>query len=93
MAHPTQQSYCMTKAIKTLDSVPLSGSIADSDLHGLSSLATQFYTLWGSSLYSGKTFGELFQATFNSPNLKTSQEGIQQLYIGDPALYTLHFPD
>ena len=67
------------------------GSIADSDLHGLSSLATQFYTLWGSSLY-GKTFGELFQATFNSPNLKTSQEGIQQLYIGDPALYTPAFP-
>jgi hypothetical protein len=65
------------------------GSIADSDLHGLSSLATQFYTLWDGSLY-GKTFGELFQATFNSPNLQNlSGRHPTAVYRRSRTLYTI----
>lgn len=67
------------------------GSISDSELYSLSSLARQFYTLWGSTMY-GRTFGELFQATFNTPGLNTSSESIQQLYIGDPAIGVAPFP-
>jgi len=67
------------------------GSISDSELYSLSMLAHRFYTLWGGDMY-GKTFGELFQATFNSPGLNNSQEGIQQLYVGDPALMVQPFP-
>lgn len=67
------------------------GSISDSELYSLSSLARQFYTLWGSTMYD-KSFGELFQATFNTPGLDMSNESIQQLYIGDPALRIEPFP-
>ncbi|MFZ1585520.1 MAG: C25 family cysteine peptidase [Saprospiraceae bacterium] len=61
------------------------GSISDSDLNTLSALARRFYTLLGGTLY-GKTLGEVFQNTFNTPGLNQSGESIQQLYVGDPAL-------
>lgn len=67
------------------------GSISDSELYSLSNLARQFYTLWGGTMY-GKTFGEIFQSTFNTPGLNASSESIQQIYVGDPALGVKAFP-
>ncbi len=67
------------------------GSISDSDLYSLSSLARQFYTYWGNDYYD-KSLGELFRLTFNAPGLNTSSESIQQLYAGDPALRIMPFP-
>ena len=67
------------------------GSISDSDLNTLSALARRFYTLLGGTMY-GKTLGEVFQNTFNTPGLNQSGESIQQLYVGDPALSIAPFP-
>ncbi len=67
------------------------GSISDSELYSLSSMAKQFYTLLGGELY-GKSFGEVFQRTFNTPGLNTSSESMQQLFVGDPAISVLPFP-
>ncbi|MCO6461387.1 MAG: hypothetical protein J5I59_08280 [Saprospiraceae bacterium] len=88
-SYPSRLLY--EDAYKTTGYRAVIGSIADSELYSLSSLARQFYTLWGGDMY-GKSFGELFRATFNSAGLNTTDEGIQQLYIGDPALTIPPFP-